>query len=124
MSKQIIRLEMEKWLDSDVETALIELKQLTDEQIKCCIGEKEESFIVTYPKDYPQSKDKFTIASEDSNLTAWIKEVNHFALKDNLTLTELLSFAAEKYLEQIVRSSFIGEFKITFYEFLFIIRYL
>jgi len=101
MSKQIIRLEMEKWLDSDVETALIELKQLTDEQIKCCIGEKEESFIVTYPKDYPQSKDKFTIASEDSNLAAWIKAVNRFALKDNLTLTELLNFAAEKYLEQI-----------------------
>lgn len=57
MAKKV-KKEIEDWLESDVETALIELKSATDDKIELCIGEDEQKFTITYPKDYPKSKDK------------------------------------------------------------------
>lgn len=59
MAKKIIQKEIEEWLESDNETALIEIAKISDDKIDFNIGEEEEKFSVTYPKDYPNSTEKF-----------------------------------------------------------------
>ena len=63
MSKKQITKDVEAWLDSDVETALIELKNVDEATNKAefCIGEEEQKFSIIFPKGYPKSKDKFVV---------------------------------------------------------------
>jgi len=58
MAAKAIQKDVEKWLDSDVETALIELKKVVDDHLELCVGESEEKFSIKFPKDYPNSKEK------------------------------------------------------------------
>lgn len=98
MAKKLVKKEVEDWLESDVETALIELKDVTDEKANFCIGEEEQKFSVTFPKDYPKSKDKIVLTTDDSQLEEWKKQMNA-AVKTNMKLSDFLTKAAEKYLE-------------------------
>eukprot|EP01114_Cavostelium_apophysatum_P016600 TRINITY_DN4762_c1_g1_i2.p2 TRINITY_DN4762_c1_g1~~TRINITY_DN4762_c1_g1_i2.p2 ORF type:complete len:333 (-),score=106.21 TRINITY_DN4762_c1_g1_i2:1344-2342(-) len=99
MAKKTCKKEVEQWLDSDVETALIELKDTQDDKLVFCIGEDEQKFTISFPKDYPKSKDKLIVSSDVSELKEWTQELTKFAAKSNIKLSDLLTEAAEKYLE-------------------------
>lgn len=60
MAVKAIKDEFKKWSDSDVETALIDLKSVDDKshQIKLVIGDDSTEWSITYPADYPKSKEK------------------------------------------------------------------
>jgi hypothetical protein len=68
MAKKVLEKEINAWLESDVETALIELKKITDDNMDFCLGEDEQKFSVTIPKDYPKQKDKFVSSSLSSEI--------------------------------------------------------
>jgi len=100
MAKKVIKKEVEEWLESDVETALIELKDATDDKLNFCVGEEEQKFSISFPKDYPKSKDKFVFNTDDKSLDEWKKEMNKYIeKKSTLKISDLLTQAAEKYLE-------------------------
>ena len=63
MAKKQITKEVDEWLESDVETALIELKKVNEsnQTAEFCIGEDEQIFEIVFPPNYPKSKDKFVI---------------------------------------------------------------
>nr|BAK02238.1 predicted protein [Hordeum vulgare subsp. vulgare] len=100
MAKKVIKKEIEEWLEGDVETALIEIKgEISDDKVNFCIGENEQKFSITFPKDYPKSKDKLFVFSEDSSLREWQEGLNNKASKSNIKISDLLTEAAEKFLE-------------------------
>jgi len=99
MAKKAIKGEFESWLESDVETAMIELKKLSDDKLDLCIGEEEQKFSITFPKDYPNTKEKFSVSSDDETLKEWIHAVNEFASKKSMKLAALLTEAAEKFVD-------------------------
>lgn len=99
MAKKIVKKEIEEWLESDVETALIELKDVTDDKALFCVGEDEQKFSISFPKDYPKSKERLVVNSEDSQLSEWKKQMNVIANKSNIKLSDFLTQAADKYLE-------------------------
>ena len=45
------------------QTAMIELKKLSDDKLDLCIGEEEQKFSISFPKDYPNTKEKFVSKS-------------------------------------------------------------
>jgi len=100
MAKKAITKEFDEWLESDVETALIEKKSVSDDKLSLCIGENEQKFTITFPKDYPKSKDKLVVLCDDSSLEEWKKQMNDFIKKkSSLKLADLLTQAAESFLE-------------------------
>ena len=117
MAKKIIQKEIEEWLESDNETALIEIAKISDDKIDFNIGEEEEKFSVTYPKDYPNSTEKFVfyfcstfffndvqfVFSEEENLSEWQQQLNEYAEKPKLKIEQLLTKAADLYLSMTVR---------------------
>jgi hypothetical protein len=59
MAKKQIKKDIEEWLESDVETAFIEIKSVSEDKVELSIGEDEKIFTLSFPKDYPKSKEKF-----------------------------------------------------------------
>ena len=59
MTSKTLKKEIEAWSESDVETALIELKEATENRLDFSIGENDEKFSITFPADYPKSKERF-----------------------------------------------------------------
>jgi hypothetical protein len=116
MAKKIIKKEIEDWLESDNETALIEIVKITDDKIDFNIGEDEEKFSVTYPKDYPNSTEKFVsffkrtsfnnslqfVFSEEETLSEWQQQLNEYAEKPKIKVEQLLTKAADLYLAMTV----------------------
>jgi len=98
MSKAI-KKEVSEWLEGDEETALIDLKTTKDDQLQFIIGEDEQKFSVTFPKDYPKSKEKLFIFSEDKKLNDWQSQLNEFITKKNPDIKTLLTKAAEVFLD-------------------------
>jgi len=100
MAKKALKKELEQWLESDVETAFIELSQITDDKLELTIGEDAQPFSIAYPKEYPKaSKDKFFVFSEEESLAEWQMKLNEIANKGNIKLADLLTKAAEGYLD-------------------------
>jgi len=98
MASKAIEKEFEKWMDSDVETALIEKKKVTDSQIQFVIGENEDRFTVNFPKEYPNSKEKLVVATTSESLAEWQVKLNKTA---HTKLADLLTEAAESYLDVV-----------------------
>jgi len=97
MAKKQIKKDIEEWLESDIETAFIEVKKVNDDKIDLTIGEDEKEWSLSYPKDYPKSKDKFSISSDNDELAEWKKSINTFASGNGVKLDQLLTKAAEVY---------------------------
>jgi len=103
MAKKLIQKEIDEWLESDNETALIEIAKITDDKIDFNIGEEEEKFSVTYPKDYPNSTEKFFVFSEEENLSEWQQQLNEYAEKPKLKIEQLLTkeILSESVLKEV-----------------------
>mmetsp|Transcript_4348 Transcript_4348/g.6092 ORF Transcript_4348/g.6092 Transcript_4348/m.6092 type:complete len:339 (+) Transcript_4348:66-1082(+) len=101
MTSKVLKKEIDAWAESDVETALIELKETSENKLDFTIGENEEKFSITYPADYPKSKDRFVIVTDENSLGEWAKQMNEYIKKKlpSLRMADLLTEAAEKYLE-------------------------
>jgi len=98
MSK-VIKKEVTDWLEGDEETALIDLKVTKDDQLQFVIGEEEQKFSINFPKDYPKSKEKLFVFSEDKGLSDWQSQLNEFIGKKNPDIKTLLTKAADLFLD-------------------------
>lgn len=59
MAKKALEKEIEEWLESGEETALIELNEedSTKTELKFIIGEEEEPFSISIPSEYKKDGD-------------------------------------------------------------------
>jgi len=103
MAKAIIEKEIDKWLDNledEYQECFFELQEVTDDSILFSVGEEEEQFQISYPKDYPTNKeDRFFVSSESENLVDWVSHLNEVADKGRIKITELLNEGADRYLK-------------------------
>jgi len=96
MAKKQIKKDIEEWLESDVETAFIEIKKVGDDKVDFSIGEDEKEWSLVFPKDYPKSKEHFKISTDSEELEDWQKQINTFAASGP-KLDDLLTKAAELF---------------------------
>eukprot|EP01118_Nematostelium_gracile_P001528 TRINITY_DN1157_c0_g1_i1.p1 TRINITY_DN1157_c0_g1~~TRINITY_DN1157_c0_g1_i1.p1 ORF type:complete len:351 (-),score=114.41 TRINITY_DN1157_c0_g1_i1:32-1042(-) len=103
MAKAKLEKEIEQWLEDladEYQELFFELVEVNDDSIEMTVGEEEEAFSITYPKDYPANKeDRFFISSESSNLAELVERLNEVAEKGRIKISDLLNSAAEKYLK-------------------------
>jgi ubiquitin-conjugating enzyme E2 Q len=90
---------VDQWLESGEETALIELKGSTNTELNFVIGEDEEKFSVSIPQEYKKTGEhRFVISAKSKNLSTWVQDLNEWADKPKVSISQLLSRAAEKYI--------------------------
>jgi len=103
MAKAKLEKEIEEWLDNladEYQECFFELQEVNDDAIVFSVGEEEDQFQITYPKDYPANKeDRFFVSSDSDNLSDWVSNLNDFADKGRITISALLNEAAERYLK-------------------------
>jgi len=75
---------------------------VTDDAIVFSVGEEEDEFQITYPKDYPENKeDRFFFSSESDSLQEWTSHMNEYADKGRIKVKDLMNHGAEKYLKLV-----------------------
>lgn len=103
MAKAKLEKEIEDWLDNledEFQECFFELQEVSDDAIVFSVGEEEDQFSITYPKDYPANKeDRFFVSSDSENLSDWVAYLNEFADKGRIKISDLLNAAAERYLK-------------------------
>jgi len=103
MAKLKLEKEIEDWLENledEFQECFFELQEITDDTIVFFVGEEEDQFSITYPKDYPANKeDRFFISSESENLCDLIAHLNEFADKARIKISDLMNEAADKYIK-------------------------
>jgi hypothetical protein len=60
MAKAKLEKEIEAWLDNledEYQECFFELQEVNDDSIVFTVGEEEDQFSITYPKDYPENKE-------------------------------------------------------------------
>lgn len=69
MAKKALEAEVDQWLESGEETALIELKGSTNTELNFVIGEDEEKFSVSIPQEYKKTGEhRFVIEKKKTSL--------------------------------------------------------
>jgi ubiquitin-conjugating enzyme E2 Q len=106
MAKAKIEKEIETWLDNledEYQECFFELQEVTSDAISFTVGEEEEGFQITYPKDYPENKeDRFFVSTESDNLQSWVATLNEYADKGRIKIKDLMNVAADKYLKSVL----------------------
>jgi len=104
MAKAKLEKEIESFLENlpdELNESFLELSEVTDENLQFTIGEEEYAFTVTYPKDYPANKEeRFFVFTEETSLSDWQGKLNDFCERPKVTISQLLTEAAEKFLKQ------------------------
>ncbi len=102
MAKKQIEKDIESWLEDipdECAEAMLDVATVSDDTVHFQIGEDERKFTLSFPSDYPKNKEGFLIFSEDAALSKWTQELNDYAEKKGIKLTDILETACTKYLK-------------------------
>lgn len=79
MAKKIVQNEIENWIENTPDSLseiIIEISDITEDEIYFTIGENDNNFSIIFGKNYPKIKEGIFLNSKDPQLLEWKEKVN------------------------------------------------